>query len=318
MDSFQVPLMVMDRILWQEAPSHFFPWRKQDQDINIDLFNSQIITVLHSKYQPRSAFTLFVLKDWLRWLCEDAKEEIPTDIWHIYESLRDSPSATELQRFWRVYQAPNCTLRVQCGCSGIVRGTTALSIWPASLFLCDWLMEKRKEDLLGDSFVGELRVLEIGCGLGIVGLTAVLSGLASFVCLTDANEEALQLVKENIEANELESGVASVFPHWWGTLLDAQAESCNVLLGSDVIYDPELFPALCQTIVHFLHARKGNIAFISLVVRSLETWRCFEVEAKKVGIQIQEHLLPHKSNRHFSEFVQEDSVKIVQFTMNSP
>lgn len=101
-------------------------------------------------------------------------------------------------------------------------------------------------------------------------MTAVLCGLASFVCLTDANEEALLLARENIEANELKNGVASAFPHWWETSLNAEAESCNVLLGSDVIYDPELFPALCQTIIQFLRV-KGRM--LLLFVLLCEVWR---------------------------------------------
>jgi hypothetical protein len=190
----------MDVILWQEAPVKHFPWKKKVIALDIDLANDQIRLVLNSPFSPR--------KEWLRWLAEEAKQEIPIDIWKTYERLIDDPNL-EVKSFWRLYQSPKITVKIKCGSTGIAHGTTALSIWPAALLMCDWLVEN--EALFANLPGSRVIIWEIGCGLGIVGLSfASFDKDRYYGILSDANAEALKLVEENIQVNFLEGNVKCI------------------------------------------------------------------------------------------------------------
>ena len=76
------------------------------------------------------------------------------------------------------------------------------------------------------------RVLELGCGTGLVGLIALLHGAAQ-VCLTDYNDESiLTCPRLNLERNKhrLPSGRCQVTGHTWGT--DATPITSSVPLPS--------------------------------------------------------------------------------------
>ncbi|KAL1500191.1 hypothetical protein AB1Y20_012860 [Prymnesium parvum] len=94
------------------------------------------------------------------------------------------------------------------------------------------------------------RVLELGSGTGIGGLTAAACG--AHAVLTD-RAAMLPLLRANIRANRLE-GRATAAALEWGDAADIAraarlASPFDLLLGSDVLYAPEAFPDLLETLV---------------------------------------------------------------------
>lgn len=107
------------------------------------------------------------------------------------------------------------------------------------------------------------RVLELGAGTGIVGLTAAAKGAKS-VILTD-QPEMMPLLEQNIASNDLSVNAKAV-PLLWGcdqeetisSLIEAassiddaskQTPIFDVICGSDILYSPENLELLLETII---------------------------------------------------------------------
>ena len=95
-------------------------------------------------------------------------------------------------------------------------------LWPAALALAEAL-----PDLAG------LRVVELGCGLGVPSLVAARGGAA--VLATDACAEALELVERNARENGLDVTTACVN---WNAPDELVARGpFDLVLASDVLYE---------------------------------------------------------------------------------
>ena len=118
--------------------------------------------------------------------------------------------------------------------------TTGFKIWDAGRALSAVLSE---EPLTGK------RVLELGSGTGVGGLTAAAAG--AVVCLTDGSKAMLPLLRANAESNGLSDRV-SVHRMRWGyehEMAEAAATGpYDLIVGSDLLYAPELFPDLLETL----------------------------------------------------------------------
>jgi SAM-dependent methyltransferase len=103
------------------------------------------------------------------------------------------------------------------------------------------------------------RVLEIGCGCGLVGLAAAHVG-GAHVTLTDLSEAALALAGVNAALNGVpaathsyalgDTDLAAAFP--------ASGGSFDVILASDVIYQDDTPPLLVQSLVALLRCRPNG------------------------------------------------------------
>ena len=121
---------------------------------------------------------------------------------------------------------------------GVLSAGTGTSMWAAGEILSDFLAERRE-------LCRSARALELGAGTGVVGLTAAFFGAE--VTLTDLPRQ-LPLLRRNVEANGLEH--TEVRELDWS---DEQQRTMamgdwDLILGSDVAYDPMLFEPLVQTL----------------------------------------------------------------------
>jgi predicted nicotinamide N-methyase len=110
--------------------------------------------------------------------------------------------------------------------------------WPAGLGLARYL---QRRFLLGS------RVLEVGSGIGVAGLGAALSG--GDVLLTDNVPAALRLAAMNARRNRLRVRAAAADWRAWpvrGTF--------DLVIGSDVTYEPAAFEALLSVLDRSLRA----------------------------------------------------------------
>ncbi|KAM6893580.1 protein N-lysine methyltransferase METTL21A-like [Xenentodon cancila] len=122
------------------------------------------------------------------------------------------------------------------------RGVAAV-VWDAAVVMCMYL-ELGKVELKGK------QALELGAGTGLVGIVAVLLG--AHVTITD-REPALDFLSANVRTNLpthfQESVVVSELS--WGEGLDRYPSGgFDLVLGADIVYLEDTFPALMRTLEH--------------------------------------------------------------------
>ncbi len=105
-------------------------------------------------------------------------------------------------------------------------------LWESSFLLAYFL--GRQPVVLGQ------RMLEIGAGIGVVGVYAALCGHQ--VTITDNNEDALLFARANALLNHC-SGVKVMALDWNSSNF---SERFDVIFGSEVIYDRPSYPALVR------------------------------------------------------------------------
>lgn len=105
-------------------------------------------------------------------------------------------------------------------------------VWPGSLVLANELL---KRDLTG------VRVLELGCGLGIGAIAATLAGATAVA--TDVEDDALLFARENgrrLLGRELETMVLDLKTLGPSSLGRAPFD---LVVAAEVLYNPELIAA---------------------------------------------------------------------------
>jgi len=105
-------------------------------------------------------------------------------------------------------------------------------LWPSAVALAQYLADSK-------IITPETKVTEIGCGLGLPGIVAGMSG-AKEVCFTDYLEEALAFAKKNWALNCKHP--ASFHTLDWRDPDPKHAG--DLLLASDVAYEARFFPDL--------------------------------------------------------------------------
>lgn len=151
--------------------------------------------------------------------------------------------------------------------------------WPAGLVLAELLAKRWAADLAGK------RVLELGCGLGAVGLVA--AKLGAHVTLADREPEALAQAQAIAEHNSLSVETRLLD---WGRVPDALTASFELVLGADIMYDPaQLTPMLGA--VHSLLAPHGA-AYLADPDRAER--EALAAAARTAGLAL-EHLLTDSS-----------------------
>lgn len=112
-------------------------------------------------------------------------------------------------------------------------------VWPAAIALCRFIAAHPE-------LVEGKRVLELAAGLGLPGLIA--SKLAREVIISDYIDEAVALMEASVVANGLRHVTCRKID--WSDL-PADLET-DVLLLSDINYDPASFDVLFQVLMRFL------------------------------------------------------------------
>jgi predicted nicotinamide N-methyase len=97
-------------------------------------------------------------------------------------------------------------------------------LWPSGLALARVV---RRRDVVG------LRVLELGCGLGLPSIVAALGGAR--VLATDWSPEALDVAAANAERNGADVETALV--SWAGAQQLVRAAPWDLVLGADLLYE---------------------------------------------------------------------------------
>ncbi|XP_016335624.1 protein-lysine methyltransferase METTL21B-like isoform X3 [Sinocyclocheilus anshuiensis] len=119
----------------------------------------------------------------------------------------------------------------------------AASVWDSALHLCQFF-ENESLDLSGT------RIIELGGGTGLVGIVAA-------------------RLERNIAVNTPLSGWPSDGPAVsalaWGLDHSRFSSSWDFVLGADIVYLPETFPLLLDTLVHL--CRDGAVVYLASTMR---------------------------------------------------
>lgn len=103
------------------------------------------------------------------------------------------------------------------------------------------------------------RVLEIGCGLGLVGVIAAQRGAR--VVFVDAALPALRFVRASLHANGLDGATVCAD---YRTL--AGGARFDVIVAAEVAYEPATFPDLAATLAR--HLAPGGVALVADAFRT--------------------------------------------------
>mmetsp|Transcript_41221 Transcript_41221/g.95473 ORF Transcript_41221/g.95473 Transcript_41221/m.95473 type:complete len:360 (-) Transcript_41221:238-1317(-) len=108
-------------------------------------------------------------------------------------------------------------------------------VWPSAVALCRWL----GQDPAAQQLVGGKAVLDLGCGIGVAGIGAVVLGGAGSVVLAEADTRALKYAAFSAGLNSVGSAVACRQLDWTAPLPEDLRASFSAILLSDVLYDAD-------------------------------------------------------------------------------
>jgi len=155
---------------------------------------------------------------------------------------------------------------------------TGLKIWPGADLLCRFLYQRR-EWLQGK------RVLELGAGVGLVGLFAAALGCSS-VLLTDVCELSLRCLQKNIQANcVLNVDVHCCSLRWGQSSENVEtkiSKTYDLIIGSEVIYNQNCVEQLFETVENHLEQTNEAMFVVSHLSR-------FEATEKILWSRCQQH-----------------------------
>ena len=106
-----------------------------------------------------------------------------------------------------------------------------------------------------DKVLSDKRVLEIGCGIGVAGITACQAGAK--VVFTDFEHDALLFAKHNAQQNQVNS--AFFVQMDWNAL--CFQDKFDVILASDVIYEEQNWQPILSLLQNLLNP--DGVAFFS-------------------------------------------------------
>lgn len=197
----------------------------------------------------------------------------------------------------RICQNPKKVI-VPLNCSlNMLEGDTGCSLWPSSLFLSEFILSCPELFSMKSCF-------ELGSGVGLVGI-CLAQVKPSKVVLSDGDLSTLANLKVNLDLNQMNAHVECLHLPWESALEnDLQNLKPDIVLGADVIYDPQCIPHLVRVISALLTTKKSNfihgdrdkeffvasrgqpVAYIASVVRNIDTFNYFLKVAKEANLRV--------------------------------
>lgn len=180
--------------------------------------------------------------------------------------------------------------------SFIRNGTTGLKVWQAALALSEFIMTEK-------CFFNDKVILEIGSGIGLVGLVLLKACKPKKVFMSDCHDNVLEILRENISINTSEAKIEpiesssllvqqrfqvekgpeiGVFNLPWEdieTYEDDIKKICvpDCILAADVVYDESLFNILISCISKLFEIGNNKVTlYLATTIRNETTYFGFK------------------------------------------
>lgn len=121
-------------------------------------------------------------------------------------------------------------------------------VWAAAYALCNFVANRNE-------LIRNKNILELAAGLGLPSFLAAQT--AGSVLCSDVSADAVELMQKSIAQNQLTNCTATVID--WNKLPDDL--TADVILLSDINYEPQVFATLYNVLVSFLD--KGSTIILS-------------------------------------------------------
>lgn len=158
----------------------------------------------------------------------------------------------------------------------VASGTTGLFLWEGSVAFLALL----HQDVDFKSHFTGKRVLELGCGAGLAGISVSVLALPSQVLLTDVELVLNSTTIENVERNNCTSAECRVLDWTDKQTLHELSADFDVLIGCDLVYDPEIVQYLLAALKSLMSSSVQE-AFLLCTLRNPRTYQTFIDEAAK-------------------------------------
>ncbi|KAJ4267747.1 Protein-lysine N-methyltransferase efm6 [Fusarium torreyae] len=165
---------------------------------------------------------------------------------------------------------------VRSGCGG--------QTWPAGMLLGKHMLRYHKDRL------SDARILELGAGGGLIGLAVALECTLRNPLLVTDQMEMYELMKHNIELNNLQDKARAMVLNWGEDLPAAVLEQePDVILAGECVYFEPAFPLLMSTlkallelnptaVVYFCFKkrRRADMNFVKMAKKSFKVEEIFD------------------------------------------
>jgi len=283
-------------------------WQCFNESWQVSLLKATLQNPLVQIYPSHIDYQRLFLKQLIQQL-EINKVEVAEEIYESYVGLMQQ-RATENYAY-RIYRVSlDLEIILKESTLLISQGTTGLVTWQAAKAITEWCLVNR-------NILKNRNVLELGCGVGLTGITACKTCQLASYTFTDCHPQVLELLRHNLEINfknhpdgrgtHVSTEIAadkylwqstniSLIPFHWddeGTAAAILRETRpDVILAADVIYEASTIGLLMRVLRYFL--KMGNLdgsrttAYIACTIRNEDTLNTFYKEADCLEITYEE------------------------------
>ncbi|XP_068102931.1 protein-lysine N-methyltransferase EEF2KMT [Hyperolius riggenbachi] len=282
------------------------PWQElenlltQQPCLVLNILEKTVNHPLTRKYPPSLQYRRLFLLELIKKHEKSGAE--PLD--DLYSALAEVLNSEENTVCYKSYFLPSGDAVTLCENIAIIsEGTTGLVTWEAALYLAEWA--------IGNIDVFRNRtILELGSGIGLTGLAICKSCFPKKYIFSDCHQMVLQHLRDNICLNgfvlgkELESqedtentqhsdiAQLSVMELDWDSITEQQLSrlEADVIIASDVVYDPDIVTSFTKVLCKLLLCRKVNRhpeLLIASTIRNSETYKLFQTKLDDAGLKWQ-------------------------------
>ena len=162
-------------------------------------------------------------------------------------------------------------------------------IWPSSLALAKLISHC-------PFLVKDKAILELGCGLGLPSLTALLFSDPAHVALSDKDNCVLSLAY--MSSTQLNRGRASVSRSTmdWSDITTWPKQKYDLLIGADILYEKSSILSLIDVLKFYLEDIDLNKRALLVDPVSRPNRDAFSYAAFKAGLDVEEEIFPGKED----------------------
>ncbi|KAK6741719.1 hypothetical protein RB195_009534 [Necator americanus] len=253
-----------------------------DEHFYSDFVRFVLCNPLFEKYPIRKSYRRNLLKRVI-----DAMEQCGTDVSDELYTLCASCMLDSAESSFRIFLNQNLDqvlVVLRESNQQLCYGTTGLSLWQASCdlsnFLCCFI------DLSGK------KVLELGAGCGLVGISVARTFQQCSVILSDYDPKVLSQLEFNVDENmDKDCSQIKVQNLDWSMFsIDQLSEIPDAVVAADVVYDCAILPSLCDVLRKCLYAKKGCVSYVAATLRDPLTLRVFKDKLDEAGLRVNDEV----------------------------